>query len=204
MEQIFLSFLLASVVGTVLAGILMLFGPITRKFFSYGWHYYIWLAVLLVMVLPIRLNLPKTSETKLPVFKAVAITDNRTEMTKAQSYHTIIIQENPIQPEDESVVNAVENFLDGKILPISFIWLVGTVLLFVIKIINYLIFLIKIHQYSDIISCNEIKLYTRRKIKTRVSDIICSPLIIGIIRPTLLLPKTDIQKNNYTIFWHMK
>ena len=34
--------------------------------------------------------------------------------------------------------------------------------------------------------------YTNRKIKTRVSDTICSPLMLGIIRPTLLLPKTDI------------
>ena len=59
MAQIFTSFLLTSVIGTTLGLILTLLKPLTRKIFSSAWHYYIWLVVLMVMVLPIRLNLPE-------------------------------------------------------------------------------------------------------------------------------------------------
>ncbi len=190
MMQISTSFLLTSVIGTILALILMLLRPLTRKVFSGGWHYYMWLVVLLVMVLPIRLNLPEKPVTTPPISETVTITDNQIENTETQP--KLITYEQFTQPENTSTVQNIEDFLSGKDLLFSFIWFVGTVLLFFIKIVSYLAFLIKIRKQSEIISCPEVKVYTNRKIKTRVSDKICSPLMIGIIRPTLLLPKTNI------------
>lgn len=199
MAQIFTAFLLTSGIGTVLALMLTLLKPITRKVFSGGWHYYMWLVVLLVMILPIRLNLPEKPVTTPPISETVTITDNQ-----AENIETPIINTHPEQIIQEqsakvSVVQDIKDFLSGKVLLFSFIWLMGAVLLFLIKIVSYLVFLIKIHKHSEIISCPEIKEYTNRKIRTRVSDTICSPLMIGIIKPTLLLPKTDItpeQLNN--------
>ncbi len=196
MAQIFTAFLLASGIGTVLALILTLSKSVTRKVFSGDWHYYMWLVVLLVMVLPIRLNLPEKPVTTLPVSETVTITDNQAKNIETpiiiEKQPELITPEQYTQPENVSTVQAVKDFLRGKVLLFSFIWLMGAVLLFLIKIISYLIFLIKIHKHSELISCPEVKVYTNRKIRTRVSDTICSPLMIGIIRPTLLLPKTDI------------
>ncbi len=45
MAELFRAFLLTSAVGTALAIILTLLKPITRKHFSGGWHYYIWLVL---------------------------------------------------------------------------------------------------------------------------------------------------------------
>ena len=199
MAQIFTALLLTSGIGTALALILTLLKPITRKVFSGGWHYYMWLVVLLVMVLPIRLNLPEKPVTTPPISETVTITDNQAENIETPIINTQpeqIIQE---QSTKVSVVQDIRDFLSGKVLLFSFIWLIGAVLLFLIKIVSYLVFLIKIHKHSEIISCPEIKAYTNRKIRTRISDTICSPLMIGIIKPTLLLPKTDItpeQLNN--------
>ena len=190
MAQIFTALLLTSGIGTALALILTLLKPITRKVFSGGWHYYMWLVVLLVMVLPIRLNLPEKPVTTPPISETV--TDNQVENTETHIINTQpeqIIQE---QPEMISVVQTIKDFLINNLKLFSFIWLIGAVLLFLIKIISYLIFLIKIHRHLELISCPEVKSYTNRKIRTRVSDTICSPLMIGIIRPTLLLPKTNI------------
>lgn len=195
MAQIFTALLLTSGIGTVLALILTLLKPITRKVFSGGWHYYMWLVVLLVMILPIRLNLPEKPVTTPPISETVTITDNQAENTETSIIDTQpeqIIQAQPTQPEKVSTIQAIKNFLITNLQLFSFIWLMGAVLLFLIKIVSYLIFLIKIHKHSDLISCPEVKAYTNRKIRTRVSDTICSPLMIGIIRPTLLLPKTDI------------
>lgn len=195
MTQIFIALLLTSATGTLLALILTLLKPITRKVFSGGWHYYMWLVVLLVMVLPIRLNLPEKPVTTPSISETVIITDNQAENIETSIINTQpeqIIQEQPTKPEKASTVQAVKNFLTGKVLLFSFVWLMGAVLLFLIKIVSYLVFLIKIHKHSEIISCPELKAYTNRKVTTRVSDTICSPLIIGIFRPTLLLPKTEI------------
>ena len=195
MAQIFTALLLTSGIGTALALILTLLKPITRKVFSGGWHYYMWLVVLLVMVLPIRLNLPKKLVSTPHISETVIITDNQAENIETSINNTQpeqIIQEQPKKPEKESTVHAVKNFLTSKVLIFSFVWLMGAVLLFLIKIVSYIVFLIKTHKHSEIISCPEVTAYTNRKIKTRVSDTICSPLMIGVFKPTLLLPKVDI------------
>lgn len=93
MAQIFTSFLLTSVIGTSLALILTLLKPITRKIFSSAWHYYMWLVVLLVMVLPIRLNLPEMAVSTSPIFETVTIADNQVEITETP----IIIETQPEQ-----------------------------------------------------------------------------------------------------------
>jgi len=196
MTQIFTALLLTSGIGTALALILTLLKPITRKVFSGGWHYYMWLIVLLVMILPVRLNLPEKPVITPPISETLTITDDQIENTEIpiiiETQPEQIIQEQPIQPEKASTIQTIKNFLITNLQLFSSIWLVSAVLLFLIKIISYMLFLIKIHKHSEIIPCPEIKTYTNRKIKTRVSDTICSPLMIGIIRPTLLLPKTDI------------
>ena len=196
MAQIFTSFLLTSVIGTTLGLILTLLKPLTRKIFSSAWHYYIWLVVLLVMILPIRLNLPETPTTTSHISETVTTTDNQTKTVDTpiiiETQPEVVTQEQPAQFEKVSTIQGIKGFLSSKVLMFSFVWLIGAVLLFLIKIVSYLVFLIKIHKHSEIISCPEIVTYTNRTIKTRVSDTICSPLMIGIIRPTLLLPKTNI------------
>ena len=196
MAQIFTSFLLTSAIGTTLALVLTLLKPLTRKIFSSAWHYYMWLVILLVMVLPLRLNLPEIAVSTSPISETVTIADNQVEITETpiiiETQPEQIIQEQTTHTEKVSAVQVIKDFLSGKVLLVSLIWLIGAVLFFLIKIVNYLVFLIKIHKHSEIISCPELKAYTNRKVTTRVSDTICSPLMIGIIKPTLLMPKTDI------------
>ena len=202
MAQIFSAFFLTSIIGTILSLILIALKPVTRRFFSAGWHYYMWLIVLLVMVLPIRLNLPEKPVTTPPISETATITDNLAENTETPIIDTQpeqIIQAQPTQSEKVSTIQAIKNFLITNLQLFSFIWLMSAVLLFLIKMVGYLVFLIKIHKHSKTIYCPEVVAYTNRKIKTRESDTICSPLMIGIIRPTLLLPKTNItseQLNN--------
>lgn len=196
MAQIFLGFLLTSLVGTGLALILTLFKPITRKTFSGGWHYYMWLVVLIVMILPIRLSLPQTSEIAPTVFEPIVNTDNQnldfdTHIVPDIEQKTII-EEQDIVTTKISVFQTVKDFVSSKLELIGFIWIIGAMLIFFIKILSYIIFLSKIHKHSEAISCSELKDFTNRKVITRVSDTICSPLIIGIFRPTLLLPKSEI------------
>ena len=61
---IFKSMLLCSLIGTVLFGVLCLIRPLTERFFSSSWHYFIGLFVMLIMILPIRIALPEGYENK--------------------------------------------------------------------------------------------------------------------------------------------
>ena len=61
MTQIFLSYLLTSLVGTVAALVLFLIRPLTKKWFSAFWHYYVWAVVLLVMLVPLKADVQKVN-----------------------------------------------------------------------------------------------------------------------------------------------
>ena len=59
---IFKAFLLTSLVGTALTLLLTAIKPITRKFLSSKWHYYLWLIVLVAMIVPFRFTEPLTMQ----------------------------------------------------------------------------------------------------------------------------------------------
>lgn len=196
MTQLFSAFLVTSAIGTTLALILILLRPVTKLVFSSSWHYYMWLIVLLVMILPIRLNLPEATVVTQPTSNTAIITNNHTEnivvpetvVTQPEQ----IVQEQPMKTEKTPVTQNIKNFLNDNISLFSIVWIIGAVLLFAIKVTGYLVFIVKMHKQSMVISCPEVKAYTNRKVRTRVSNTICSPLIIGIIRPTFLLPEREI------------
>ncbi len=59
LNEIFQAFLITSFAGAVLTLLLALLKPVTKKLFSYSWQYYVWLGVLVVLLIPIRINLPE-------------------------------------------------------------------------------------------------------------------------------------------------
>lgn len=52
MEKLFLNIVSLSLTGAAIGGILMLLHPLTRKYFSKRWNYYIWLILALRLMLP--------------------------------------------------------------------------------------------------------------------------------------------------------
>ena len=56
-RQILMELVFLSLSGTVLGLLLWLLRPLTRKLFSWKWHYYLWLAVLLRLALPVHVDM---------------------------------------------------------------------------------------------------------------------------------------------------
>ena len=81
LEKIFMSIVITSLIGTLLAVVLWLVKPITRKAFSASWNYYIWVCVLAVMIIPLRVTLPD-NDHKVPVEITVAVQTQQVEMHK--------------------------------------------------------------------------------------------------------------------------
>ena len=55
--QILIELVFLSLSGTVLGLLLWLLRPLTRRLFSWKWHYYLWLAVLLRLALPVHVDM---------------------------------------------------------------------------------------------------------------------------------------------------
>ncbi len=198
MLRIFLAIVATSLMGTVFAAVLAMLQPVTKKYFSPCWHYYMWLAVLIVMIAPARLNVPS--------FESKVITQTADTITEGQAVE--FQPQMPIEPNDNTNADAVEwqpqhnintfNFKGiSQILP--YVWLAIAIAIFAFKVISYIIFILSCKNNSYIIECSEIVQYTRKNVTVRMCSIASSPMIAGLFKKTLLLPDsnfTDEQLHN--------
>lgn len=195
LQDIFKAILVTSFIGTALTLVLALIKPITKRWFTSSWHYYMWLVVLVVMLLPIRISLPGQIQS-VPVLESNSQIAEETISDVTNEPIQVIEQDLQLNSDKEgNTYSRLENlkmFAYDKFNIAAFIWFVSMMVLFLCKLIGYMIFLIKLRKYSDVISCPELMRFTNKKIVTRTSDRISSPLMIGLFKPTLLLPKTEM------------
>ena len=199
----FKAVLVTSLIGTLTTLLFTLSKPITKKCFSWGWHYYIWLVVLISMILPVRFVIPENADNVTPVTMAAQVdTHQNTYPVYAPNEHFVHGEMSEPETMQNNVVSrfdSIKSFAESKMNILSIIWILGMSIFFLSKIIGYMVFLIKLRTHSDVISCPEIKQFTDRKIIVRTSDKIFSPLMLGIVKPTLVLPETAMtgeQLNN--------
>lgn len=194
LEYIFKALLITSFVGTVSTMLLTILKPITKKCFSAGWHYYIWLVVLISMVIPFRFVIPESVPERNIQENVVIWQENYIEENPVLEFVTnekafpVIVENNAIEDE----LKTIDNFSINKTLPV--IWILGAIVFFLFKVLGYIVFVAKLHRESEEISCPEIKHYTEKSIITRTSNKISSPLMLGIVRPTLVLPGIKMSK----------
>ncbi len=192
--EILKSILITSFIGTGLTMLLALLKPITKKLFGHNWHYYIWLAVLIVMILPIRFTIPTTVSTNNTIHVPEHNHTTQSILNTATNYDTIIpINDNvelqtPVQ-EDNLLTNLISNWTSILIT----IWILGFIVILCVYAIGYLRLLHRIHKNSYLTSCPEIRRYTTKNIRVRVCKNFNSPFIIGIFQPTLILPDTELS-----------
>lgn len=189
LQNIFKEILVTSFIGSVLTLILTICKPMTKKWFSSAWHYYMWLLVLGVMILPVKITMPKKAE---PMPEPGVISQISAE--KAPEKIQPAEQRTELKPGQKSNISdrtcAIKSFAESSLTDMAFIWFWGMTIFFILKLAGYFMFLYKLHKDSSVIACPELRRFTDKKIVTRTSDKISSPLMAGIFKPTLLLPKT--------------
>ncbi len=186
--QIFKSILLMSAVGSVLSVFLLCVKPITRKLFSPRWQYYIWLTVLIVMILPVHFNLPSRTPD-IPVVSVNPADNITTEVPQTDS-QTADVQ----IPEQTKNLSIPQIELPQNIFYyLANIWLLGMIAILLAKIIKYNLFLVATHKNSEVDT--DIQNIPKR-LTVRKTDMLDAPLIVGIFKPTLLLPDTEIAESD--------
>ena len=191
-SEIFKALLITSIAGSVLAVIISMFRPITKKIFGYSWHYYIWLCVLLVMMLPVRLNI-----NSMPIqnTETQTVRTEQTAVGKQTETAENIVQTNMSQKthilQKANVIWDRISYNRTNIL--AHFWFIGAIALILLNAARYIRLNVKIRKHGKTISCSEIGEYTDRKINVRIWENIASPFMTGIFKPTLVLPKTELS-----------
>ena len=193
MNEIFKAVFITSLAGSALAAVISLFRPITKKLFGYSWHYYIWLCVLFVMLMPVRFDVkPQTA----PSFVTQTAQTEQTTVGGQPEATENIAQANTAQkPQRLQKAAAIWGRMIYNRMNISaYLWLIGAMALILLNAVRYIRLNIKIRKNGKTVFCPEISEYTDRKINVRVWKNIASPFMTGIFRPMLILPETELSK----------
>ena len=187
MNEVMQNILLLSAVGSILSLVLLCIKPLTKRLFSPKWQYYIWLTVLIVMVLPVKLSLPAEPVQSTPI-----------ENTSAQTQQiTPGAQQEPAQPATlEEIAQRpalrIPDIPNGMIRISGFLWLAVAALLLGFRMTKYIMFLRTFKKYSvPEYSLENIP----KRLTVRKTEFLDAPLIVGLIKPVLYLPQTEIKED---------
>ena len=191
--ELFKALLITSLAGSVLAVVISLLRPITKKLFGYSWHYYIWLCVLFVMLMPVRFNV---NTTPAPRITTQTVQTQQEAVSEQPETTENIVQTAPTQKPQllQKATVIWDRIIYNRMNILAYVWLFGAAAFILLNIVRYIRLNSKIRKYAKPISCPETRAYTDRKINVRVWENVASPFMTGVFRPTLILPKTELSE----------
>ncbi len=194
LEKIFVSVVITSLIGTLLSVVLLLLKPITRKVFSASWNYYIWVCVLAVMIIPLRVTLPKnthdvSSQTTITVQAQQAETTEDAQIPFDAEMQTTNTDMEVTARQDTSLKTRTTDALEQIIPVTSVVWLILASVIFTLKLVRYLLFIRQTRKSSYAVDVPQI---TSKRVSARISNLISSPLMTGVFKPILLLPEVAL------------
>lgn len=210
-----------SLSGSLLILLLLLFRPLYRNRLSKSWQYYIWIVVILRLLLPVT---PETSlagslfsleEMRGTDSTAAPESPNDQSMT---AYNTIkheagssddLIRDATTaenSPSASAVSPDKEAYNEDHSQIFFFLWLTGALLLFVRKLTVYQSFVKYVdagsrpledigllENFGHIMEQNRIK----GAVDLYVNSLVSSPLLIGFLRPRIILPHTSLSESDF-------
>ena len=206
MFELFKTVLILSLFGFGITAILLCLKPITAKKFPAKWQYYVWIAVLLSMIIPTYKLIPPKEAQKLPLLPQNEIVQPEAVQDLEEAPRTVIIEETPIEYRE---VNLTPK-LQIKLLDLlAYIWFFGACIYLIVVIGSYVVYLIRKRKNAvaiiDNAALNEVKkeLKIKRHIKIRMSPDIQSPMLVGVLFPTIYIPCREIPDESMRmIFLH--
>lgn len=191
--ELFKALLITSLAGSVLTVVISLLRPITKKIFGYSWHYYIWLCVLFVMLMPVRFNV---NTMPAPNIATQTIQTQQEAVSEQPETTENVVQTAPTQKLQllQKATVIWDRIIYNRMNILAYVWLIGAIALMLLNVLRYIRLNIEIRKNGEVISCPETREYTDRRINVRIWENVASPFITGIFRPTLILPKTELSE----------
>ena len=227
LENTFQTILVISVIGVLLTGILLAIKYIFKRRFSAGWFYYIWLLVLVAMIVPVKVNWKDIQSSPL-LSVVVRMADEYLPIREIKAAGDALRFESKAMYDEAGHRLLSRALLDKRIREIRFeqnlywlsmTWIIGAVVAFELRLASYLYYLGKIRRTTKVCHLPQLAEYTNRKVIVRQGEWIPSPMLLGIFRPTLLMPMkvlteeqlhnvlahemTHLNRNDMLVKWFM-
>lgn len=186
----FQTFLVLSVAGSFLAGILLVLKKWTGKQFSPTWQYVLWVGVLLVMVVPVSVKVPALVQP---------LQEKQTVQTASPTAAEQTVTEQPA-PVDTVEAPVGENMLfteETALPPISWldvlavIWVLGALGSLGYRLTGYFRFSRHIRRTGEPMELDGVP----KRLRVCKTSAAVSPMVMGMIRPTLILPETALTES---------
>ena len=174
LTQIFESVIVMSLFGSLLALFWLMIKPLTGSLFGPKWQYYVWLTVLVVMLLPLRIDISDgmVSHSDMVTDKISDMPITTDESVQNDAYKTWDVSEyiqDTIAPK--KILHF--NFFDF----LGLIWLIGALTAFLVKIIKYRAFLHTILKNSV---GGTVPFDIPKRLAVYKTDMLDAPLMLGL------------------------
>lgn len=208
MRQLFIIVLSLSLSGTLVGLLISILHPLTEKYFSKKWNYYIWLLVVVRLLIPFHFE--TNSFVEIPTKQSTSSTNLANTDT---SHYTTVSTTTEKQFIDTNVStqsfnsNRVTDVMHNLLNSIAYIWFfVASIILFVC-LLRYVYFVKTVKKNCVCIAESSImnlenflcaKLNVQQRPVLYESPTVFSPVTIGLWNPVIFLPKGFSREKDLT------
>lgn len=186
----FQTFLVLSVAGSFLAGVLLALKKWTGKQFSPTWQYVLWIGVLLVMVVPVSVKVPALVQP---------LQEKQTVQTASPTATELIVREQPAPVDTvEAPAGEILPFTEETALPpipwwdvLAVIWVLGALGSLGYRLTGYFRFRRHIRRTGTPMELAGVP----KRLRVCKTTAAVSPMVMGIFRPVLILPETALTES---------
>lgn len=210
MQELFKTTLFLSLLGSLLIMLLLLIKPVTAKKFPAKWQYFAWIAVAFSMLIPAYKLIPKNEAKKIAFIpKNIVISDKEARIFPESQENIQVLESKAMENSEEKNVPYVFKPKFKAYQIFSYIWFFGVCVYLVFIFASYFFYIIKKRKNSvlitDCVLIDDIKkeLKIKRNIKIRMANDWESPMLVGILFPSIYIPNKEISSESMRmIFRH--
>lgn len=185
----FQTFLVLSVAGGFLAGILLALKKWTGKQFSPTWQYVLWVGVLLVMVVPVSVKVPALVQPmqEKQVVQTVPLPAEQTVTEQPAPVDTVEAPAGEILPFTEETALPPVPWWDV----LAVLWVLGALGSLGYRLTGYFRFGRYIRRTGKPMELAGVP----KRLRVCKTSAAVSPMVMGMIRPVLILPETALTES---------
>lgn len=185
----FQTFLVLSVAGSFLAGILLALKKWTGKQFSPAWQYVLWVGVLLVMVVPVSVKVPALVQPmqEKQVVQTVPLPAEQTVTEQPVPVDTVEAPAGEILPFTEETALPPVPWWDV----LAVLWVLGALGSLGYRLTGYFRFGRYIRRTGKPMELAGVP----KRLRVCKTSAAVSPMVMGMIRPVMILPETALTES---------
>lgn len=198
MSELFETVLILSLFGFGITLVLLCLKPITTKKFPAKWQYYVWIAVLFSMMIPVYKLIPDREVQRIQHMTQTETPATEVEITDEPEQIPDVPEAPPITEREISVTpNAQVKVLDL----FAIVWICGTGIFLLTVVSSYVIYILKRRKNAVSMEGNSVLLEAKRelkihrKIRVRMAPDVGSPMLVGIFFPVVYMPCKEIPQD---------